>query len=163
MNIKEAAQKWIEGFNGIPQSLIIKAYQDNMDDVQELTPIVVGDTVWSDDFQETAEVTQYNSKNNTYEIICSDGTIESSIDRSSLSPDYDSQFPMWGWMWTFGECIDTEWAKEHLYEMAECGFRIYESEELDLFFGIDGAGYDFLSEHFIPLYKVRGLKWHTEE
>ena len=30
------------------------------------------------------------------------------------------------------------------------------------FFGIDGAGYSFYEEHWIPLYKARGLQWHKE-
>ena len=44
--------------------------------------------------------------------------------------------------------------------MSECGFRIFESEEFGYFFGIDGAGYDFYEQHWLPLYKARGLKWH---
>ena len=44
--------------------------------------------------------------------------------------------------------------------MSDCGFRIYQHEEWGYFFGIDGAGYDFYSEHWIPLYKSRGLQWH---
>ena len=47
--------------------------------------------------------------------------------------------------------------------MSECGFRIYESDEWGYFFGIDGAGYDFYSEHWIPLYRKRGLQWHDPE
>ena len=31
------------------------------------------------------------------------------------------------------------------------------------FFGIDGAGYSFYEEHWIPLYKARGLQWHKTE
>ena len=44
--------------------------------------------------------------------------------------------------------------------MSDCGFRVYQHEEWGFFFGIDGAGYDFYSEHWIPLYKRRGLQWH---
>lgn len=29
--------------------------------------------------------------------------------------------------------------------------------------GIDGAGYDFYEAHWEPLYKARGLHWHSEE
>ena len=47
--------------------------------------------------------------------------------------------------------------------MADCGFRIYESEEFGYFFGIDGAGYSFYEEHWIPLYKQRGLQWHKTD
>lgn len=47
--------------------------------------------------------------------------------------------------------------------MADCGFRIYEQEDYGYIFGIDGAGYDFYDEHWCPLYKARGLRWHDEE
>ena len=47
--------------------------------------------------------------------------------------------------------------------MANCGFRIYESEDYGYIFGIDGAGYDFYEAHWIPLYKAIGLKWHDNE
>lgn len=81
--------------------------------------------------------------------------------------EFDDVFPMWGTMWTFGEPIDEEWLDgeylgSHLKEMAQCGFRIYESEDFGHVFGIDGAGYDFYEEHWIPLYDARGLKWHKE-
>ena len=76
--------------------------------------------------------------------------------------------PMWGTMWTFGDRVDEEWANgeylgPHLQEMADCGFRIFEQEDLGIVFGIDGAGYSFIDEHFIPLYKARGLHWHKED
>ena len=40
------------------------------------------------------------------------------------------------------------------------------SQPLCLFgyiFGIDGAGYDFYEDHWIPLYKERGIQWHDKE
>ena len=46
--------------------------------------------------------------------------------------------------------------------MSECGFRIYENDEIGYFFGIDKAGYDFYESHWVPLYKKRGLLWHDE-
>lgn len=76
-----------------------------------------------------------------------------------------SYLPMWGTMWSFGNFTDVFWLEEEggLELMAECGFRIYEQEDFGYLFGIDGAGYSFLHEHWIPLYKARGLRWHREE
>lgn len=73
--------------------------------------------------------------------------------------------PMWGTMWSFGDSADDSWLEEEdgLELMAECGFRIYEQEDFGYLFGIDGAGYSFMDEHWIPLYKARGLRWHREE
>lgn len=35
--------------------------------------------------------------------------------------------------------------------------------KLGIYIGIDGAGYDFYESHWIPLYTVRGLEYHSEE
>ena len=75
---------------------------------------------------------------------------------------------MWSTMWSLGEKVDENWmlgeyCKNHLQEMAGCGFRIYEQEDFGVIFGIDRAGYDFLATHFVPLYEARGLHWHEEE
>lgn len=72
--------------------------------------------------------------------------------------------PMWGTMWSFGDRLDDWWLEEEngIEVMSRLGFRIYHSEEYGYFFGIDGAGYDFYEEHWIPLYQARGLRWHEE-
>ena len=77
--------------------------------------------------------------------------------------DEDSDFlPLWNTMWTFGDPPDDFWLQDEggLEIMAEYGFRIYEQEDFGYIFGIDGAGYDFMSAHWLPLYKARGLCWH---
>lgn len=76
---------------------------------------------------------------------------------------YEGDLPIWGWLWQFNDGFDSEWAKEHIHEISNCGFRIYKHENWGLFLGIDGAGYDFYEAHWIPLYKARGLKWHDPE
>lgn len=73
------------------------------------------------------------------------------------------ELPMWGTAWTTGCVLDEEWIKNNIDVMKKCGFDVYESEELGVFFGINGAGYDFYDSHWIPLYEYRGLKWHDEE
>lgn len=160
MNIKDACRKWVNGFNSIPYSLIEKAYcGDNIDDITELTPLTVGSYVWSNKHQTTGEILKIKDK--VAIVMINDKKIK--IDLDNLSSEEDSFLPMWGTMWTFGERIDEIWAEEHLQEMADCGFRIYETEELGILFGIDGAGYDFYESHWIPLYKARGLRWHNED
>ena len=81
------------------------------------------------------------------------------VEKDECSIDCDSWLPAWGTMWTLNT-FDSQWVEENLETVARCGFRIFESEELGIFIGIDGAGYDFFDEHWIPLYKARGLKWH---
>jgi len=78
--------------------------------------------------------------------------------------DYEfyESLPAWGTMWSFGDAIDDWWLENEdgIQKMSDCGFRIYYSDEFGYFFGIDGAGYDFYAQHWIPLYKARRLKWH---
>ena len=146
MDIREATQKWVDSFNAIPYSLIERAYKDDIDGIQQITPIKYS----CDDCY--GEFTEYEENGCPF---CGSENINEKYP--------DGWLPMWGWMWTFGNGWDSEWAYEHLQDMADCGFRIYESDELGLFFGIDGAGYDFYESHWIPLYKARGLQWHDEE
>lgn len=77
----------------------------------------------------------------------------------------DGFLPTWGTMWQFEDSADDYWLEKMngIRIMSECGFRIYESGEWGYFFGIDGAGYDFYSEHWIPLYLKRGLRWHDPD
>jgi len=77
--------------------------------------------------------------------------------------EYESFLPMWGTMFSFSDPLDNEWLSEpgNLQAMIDCGFRVYQQEDYDYIFGIDGAGYDFYEAHWIPLYKARGLQWHS--
>ena len=79
--------------------------------------------------------------------------------------DVEGFLPMWGTMWTFSDPLDDWWLEEKggLEAMARCGFRIYRQEDFGYIFGIDGAGYDFYEDHWIPLYKERGIQWHDKE
>lgn len=74
-------------------------------------------------------------------------------------------FPMWGTMWQFSDPWDCDWAEsaEGLKALKDCGFRIYHSAEWGDFIGIDGAGYSFYTEHWVPLYLARGLRWSEED
>ncbi|KZR57516.1 hypothetical protein [Pseudobacillus badius] len=78
------------------------------------------------------------------------------------SLDTYNSLPAWGTMWTFNDRLDSDWFRENLQVLEDCGFTAYESEELGLIIGVNGAGYDFYESHWIPLYKARGLRWHDE-
>lgn len=175
MTIRDAAHEWVERFNAIPYGIVEKLMDRyGMDmEVIEITPPCLHDRVyitgdeWADQQGEIVE-TKYDGEDDLYLVKLDTSDEEVVVSRNDFDVENDDYLPMWGTMWTFGEQIDEDWllgtfCEPHLQEMADCGFRIYEQEDFGVIFGIDGAGYDFYEEHWIPLYKARGLKWHKEE
>jgi hypothetical protein len=71
----------------------------------------------------------------------------------------DDLLPIWGTLWAFDDSADIAWLESEagISAMSNCGFRIFYHDDFGYFFGIDGAGYDFYEEHWIPLYLARGL------
>ena len=166
--IREAAHAWVNGFNAIPQGLIEKLYKISYgEEVTEITPPAKYDRVYiygGEEAGECGEIIERLEESETYRIELDNGEIIS-VEESDFEVQRDDVLPMWGTMWTFGESIDDWWLEENggLRLMADCGFRIYEQEDVGFIFGIDGAGYDFYESHWIPLYKARGLHWHKTE
>lgn len=165
--IREACHKWVETFSAFPQGMLedVNKAHDYME-FTEVTPPSKYDRVYAFNEQEYGEITERNGDEFTIEL---DNGNVIKVESDNFEVERDGFFPMWGWLWQFGDGIDDEWidgtfAEEGepsgLQVLADCGFRIYESEEYGYFFGIDGAGYDFYEDHWIPLYKARGLQWH---
>jgi len=174
MNIREAAREWVKGFSAIPVSVIAK-----LDDYTEITPYRTGDYVcvfgngqsengngegrivgyvYDEDGERDPEMFIVEVEGERFEL--SDGVFERI---------YNNSLPMWETMWAFVEKPDIDWIdRGGLEAMIDCGFRIYEQEDFDYIFGIDGAGidvtgYDFYAEHWIPLYKARGLRYRDDD
>ena len=160
--IREATEAWVHEMNAIPQGMIEKLYQNNVDDWTEVTMPSKYDRVYVYENGDCGEITEI--EDDTYTIELDNGT-EIKCEASDFEIEQDSSLPMWGTMWSFGDSCDDWWLEEKdgIKIMSECGFRIYESYEFGYFFGIDGAGYDFYEGHWIPLYKARGLQWHKTE
>ena len=164
--IKEATQEWIKDMNEYPQDMLGTLMKASENGWYEVTTPCKGDRV--DYLGVEGEVAEVIFDDETgfdiYKLALDDGT-EMFVDAEDFEVQRDEFFPMWGWMWSFTEGIDIDWLTDHngIKLMSECGFRVYESEEWGYFFGIDGAGYSFFEEHWIPLYKARGLKWHKED
>ena len=159
--IKEAAEAWVREMNAMPQEMVLRLMSADPDDWSEVTRPEKYDHVYVDSENEYGEITEIND--DIYSVELYNGEkIECSED--DLEVCRDDVLPMWGTMWSFGDGIDDYWLEEKngLELMSRCGFRIYQSEEFGYFFGIDGAGYDFYEDHWIPLYKARGLHWHKE-
>lgn len=160
--INEATHEWVNGFNAIPTGIIDKLMRFESDDWHEVTTKSVGDRVYCYGYCEYGEIEAYDDVAEEYTVVLdNDETVR--VDESQLEIDGDT-LPMWSTMWSFGDSADDYWLEEMggIQLMSECGFRVYESDEFGYFFGIDGAGYNFYEAHWIPLYKARGLHWHTE-
>lgn len=166
---KDAAYAWVREFNAIPQSVIEKLakvdLEENGEGITEITPPSCCDRVYifsGDHYGEDGEIQSYNEDDNTYKIYL-DGTGEEvDVKEDDFEVERDGFLPMWGTMWQFNEPCDNWWLENHLQEMADCGFRIYEQEDYGYIFGIDGCGYDFYEAHWIPLYEKRGFHWDDE-
>lgn len=177
---REAASDWVErSLIPIPMHVIEKLgeYSDYYD-MCEITPRTAGmyvridtrgtdnyetlngESVCTDDLPNTGEIVQYlgdemylvqpDSPYNGDPICCADDQIEPTEGYYGL--------PAWGTMWAFKYSTDSDWVREHLHETADCGFRIYESEDFGCMIGIDGGGYDFYESHWIPLHRARGFQ-----
>lgn len=163
--IREAVHEWGREFNAVPRGIVeklIKADGGACDAIREVTPPARGCTVYVFDKDSYGEIVQHIS-DDTYRIELYNGE-RIDISEDSFEVEYDSYLPMWNTMWAFNDFCDNYWLENGgLQIMADCGFRIYEQEDYGYIFGIDGCGYDFYEEHWIPLYKARGLHWHKED
>ena len=153
---REAAEKWVNEFNAIESSLLEVIMKHDFDLLKEITPLTIGDYVYTHLAYVDGEIEDIDYSN---EQVVIEGNIFSFED---VYREDQNTLPMWGTLWTFGSQFDEDWARGNLEVMAGCGFRIYEIDE-GIIFGIDGAGYSFYDEHWIPLYKARGLQWHETE
>lgn len=164
MNISEATRRWVNEFSNVPLSVVEKLIAGG-DLIDEITPLTSGDCVCACvDGEDRYGIIQHAVSNGVYCVKLDGGQIvHITVDEMDVQRDV---LPMWGTMWAFGSPIDNWWLSDAdengLQKMADCGFRIYEQEDYEYLFGIDGAGYDFYHEHWEPLYRARGLQWHDE-
>jgi len=163
MTIKEAAEYWVCTMNAIPQDMLRCVMEHGDSYWQEVTLPSAGDRVYSYEHGE-GEIRKVLGENGPYKVEFDNGEV-AECEEGDISVIYDTDLPMWGTMWSFGDSCDDWWLEEDdgLRKMSDCGFRIYYSDEYGYYYGIDGAGYDFYEYHWVPLYKARGLQWHDPE
>lgn len=173
MTEKEAAYTWVQTFNAIPTSMIQKLMEVDPEGWMEQTYPAEGDrVVFYLPPIERKDRTIYRGAEQGGKIVSAvdeeryivrlDDGAEVFADEEDFADARYNRLPMWGAMWQFCDACDNDWigTTDGLRTMSDCGFRIYEHDEWGWFFGIDGAGYDFFDEHWIPLYRKRGLRWH---
>ena len=158
----EATREWVNGFNAVSTQMIAKLWTTDPDDWYEITRPTVGDQVRVvDDITTNGKIATINYEDNLCEIeLDNSNLIWKNMDYVKVE-HYDV-LPMWGTMWSFNDTCDNYWLdnKAGITLISQCGFRIFKSEEFGYFFGIDGAGYNFYEQHWLPLYDKRGLSWH---
>lgn len=160
--LNDAVHRWVEGWNAIPLALIEKAYRDYDEMPDQLTGLqwTCDNCGWDyEDAHERAEL----ERDDDNELLCAHCKGSSRYVREHAGNTYGGAWPAWGTMFTFENSLDEDWARHNLEIMDQCGLVVYESEELGLFFGVDGGGFSFVDEIFTPLYKARGLQWHLHE
>lgn len=168
MTIREAAELWIRyDMIPIPEPVVEKLFKISEGaDINELTPPALNDRVTYPVRGEIVDVQQNPDGEYSY-LVREDGDPDSEefYPTGIIEVERDDYLPMWGTLWAFKDSLDVDWLDDpdNLQAMANCGFRVYESEDFGYLFGIDGAGYDFYEQHWIPLYKARGLKLNGGE
>lgn len=171
MTVEDAAMRWVSEFNEVPPGVVnlLKAETE----MTEITPPAAGDLIRlierPEGYDGGAEEGEIVSRlpDGRYKVRMWDEQ-DVAIPEEDFYVIREYETPIWGTMWAFGDSLDNYWLSDpaHLQAMADCGFRVFEQEDYDYLFGIDGAGYDFWESHWCPLYRVRGLRWHdpdTEE
>lgn len=167
--IQETCQLWVErDMIQVPMSVVEKLQmQSNYTDITEITPPSRGDriSIWSGDYDgEHGEIVRHvDGDEYTVQLDSDEYPDPVTVFSDEFDVERDDVLPMWGTMWALKDCCDIRWLEGNLHAVANCGFRIYESEDYGYLIGIDGAGYDFYESHWLPLYKARGLHWHTED
>lgn len=171
LSLKDAVRKWVLEFNQIDSGIIQTLMSCEPDDWEEVTMLTVGDRVYyfgdrtvPDGYGEIHKIEEDEYGDVIYYIIMDDGS-NVTVDWSEITKEFEYTLPIWSTMWSFKDPCDIHWIEEMdgVSVLSKCGFRVYRSEKYGYFFGIDGAGYSFYDEHWTPLYKLRGLKWHKED
>ncbi len=166
---KDAVQQFINrDFQAVPQELISSYFgsDDYAPILENITEITKNDRVYCDDGKE-GEVVAIKGMDDEKTIdvrIYEDGKdkiVNFPADEVYLvGPEGTNGYPMWNTMWL----LDRDYWIEHVQELSESGFTVYDAEDLDkLVVGIDGAGYSFMDEHFAPLYDRMGYTWHLQK
>lgn len=153
----------VDEFNMISESLLSRAFKDNIDDWVELTRYSVGDRVYLNDGQ-YAEVLEIKLEEGKAIVKLEYTDEEKEIDIEEANQEFESIYPMWNTLFNPKDSFISSWIEKHPYTTTACGFRIFmDNETEEIYLGIDGAGYNFYEAHWVKLYDAMGLQWHDSE
>ena len=148
LKIREKCELWLgRDYSMLPSALIQRAYEGScFEDIEIVAPTF--EQFKKEYFAENCSEDDYDCEDCPHE------------DCYMGYDDDNPKLPMWGWLFRPNNNMDEEWIRKNTDKVGECGIIVYETEEIGIYLGINGAGYDFYESHWIPLYLARGLKWH---
>lgn len=151
---REVCRLWVNrDFSNIPGALVERAFKDMAEDLQ----LLAGGLQVSN-CCDNAEIEFVHGSD--IDPVCP--TCNNCCLTHWSGPEYG--WPAaWGTMFHPSESFDEEWVRNNADAVARLGFLVYDSDETGILLGVDGAGYDFYDQHWLPLYRLRGLKWHESK
>ena len=170
----KATRDWVEQFSNIPQQILNdllesgnKEYDEIYNPLYSVTCQMINDcgSCKQADNTTPAEYTElYEDDEEMYED-CKDSYTHwpdkpmPQCDAEDERRNEDA-IPIWGTLFQ-PQSYDRKWFRNNaqtIYE--ETGVLVYDNEYYDIMLGINSAGHCFYQSYWIPLYKLRGLKWH---
>jgi hypothetical protein len=157
MTKQEAMKLWINrDWSNIPGSLVERAFKEN---TEELELLAGGSRV--SDCCDDADLRESTDKDTDEKVYTCDAC-EKECETHWSGAEY--AWPAaWGKMFIPEDPCDRRWIENNADAVAALGFIVYTSDETGIILGIDGAGFDFYAERWMPLYDLRGFKWHVDD
>jgi hypothetical protein len=169
--LRQDTEAWIATFNAYPRRLIERAYfPDGEDSLSNACVQLTGlQSVCTecrtpfDIHSRLSALTQryptrsWNRNTLLPHLRCSTCHAKGTL-TSSPGNHYGGILPAWGTLWAFDDPSDATWALQHLDYFEKFHLVAYDADELGFLFGVDGAGYDFVASHFMPLYQACRLQ-----
>lgn len=170
LSIQDAARRWIDTFDHVPASVLEKMAEADPDmyhyDSDSLR-LVGGPRIVCDgcerDYEGPSTLSELRDRAKQGRgVPCPWCDLNPGDQWIRGYPSH--AFPVaWSTLFAPRESLDCEWVLEHAEEVAKLNLYVFQSEDYGCLLGIDGAGYDFHEAFWIPLYRLRGLKWHDFE
>jgi hypothetical protein len=170
LSIQDAARRWLEQFDHVPASVIEKmAKADEAMSYYESDSLrlVAGPRIVCDpcnlDYEGPSTLSEMREHAMQGRGIPCDWCDHTPGDQWREGfPTH--AFPVaWSTLFAPRDRLDQNWILEHAEAVAKLGLYVFQSEDYGCLLGIDGAGFDFDEAFWIPLYRLRGLKWHDFE
>ena len=81
-----------------------------------------------------------------------------------LEETYIESWPaMWSTLFCPNNHTDEAWIRNNIDKVEEIGLLVYDCQHCGILIGMNSAGHSFVDSYWLPLYKARGLSWHSED